>query len=286
MNNGKLLLGAHISTSGGFYKAIERGESIGCTAIQIFTKSNRQWHSNKITLEEAGLFKQRLKESSVKEIVAHASYLINIASEKEDVVQKSKIGLVDELSRCDELGIPYLVIHPGSSSKSSDEIIDQFSSIINDIYSTYSFTTILLLETMAGQGNSIAYTFEQIAEIIKKIKHKNKIGVCIDTCHIFAAGYDISNKDSYEKTISEFDKIIGLSYLKVIHLNDSKKELGCKVDRHEFISKGKIGLKAFELIMNDHRLLNTVKILETPADTLEDYAIDLQLLISLLDLPI
>lgn len=268
-----LLFGAHMSTAGGFEKAIERGESINCTAIQIFTKSNRQWRAKKITDEQAQLFKDTLKKSSIQSVIAHASYLINLGSPNTETVEKSKEGLFTELGRCDQLDIEYLVLHPGSHLKSGEqEALTRIAQNIDVVLSNYTGNTKILLETMAGQGSSVCYTFEHIATILKKSKNKKKLGVCFDTCHVFAAGYEFGTPSSYTRLWQDFDNIIGLKKLKAIHVNDSKKECGSKVDRHEDIGKGKIELKAFGLLFNDVRFFDIPKVLETPRDDLSDYA--------------
>ena len=284
MNTKKiLLLGAHMSTEGGREKALERGASINCTAIQIFTKSNRQWLDKPITKEEGALFKKTQKECDIKYVVAHASYLINIGSPKPDVESKSITALTKELDRCDMLGIPYLVLHPGSRLTSNlRDCIEQIAAGIDIALADSKGTTMVLLETMAGQGTGVGSTFEEVAHIRRLTKHKSRVGVCLDTCHIFAAGYKFSTKATYKQTWDTFNKIIGLEHLKAIHINDSKKECGSKVDRHEEIGKGKIGLKAFELLFNDPRLFSIPKILETPKSCLADDAQNMKIIRGLL----
>lgn len=283
MNKNKLLLGGHVSISGGLHKAFENAESINSTAMQIFTKSNRQWQAKPISDEEAELFKLAAKKSSIKSLVAHASYLINIASLDKITSAKSCNALKDELERCDKLGIEYLVLHPGTSgSGNQTESLKNVAENINEIYSNNKIQTVLLLEIMAGQGTSVASKFEQLAEIHSQIKDKNKFGICFDTCHAFAAGYDFRTKETYENMWKEFDKILGLNLIKVLHINDSKKDLGCKVDRHEFLSKGKIGQLGFELLFNDPRFFDIIKILEVPIDTVQDYVPQFKLVLNLL----
>lgn len=285
MNTGKctLKLGGHVSISGGIEKSIKRGESINCTAIQIFTKSNRQWNAKPISDEESDLFKHTLKQSTIKSVVVHASYLINIASLDDTVSKKSTDALKDELERCDKLDIPYLILHPGTSgSDDPKKCLNRIAENINNIYKHTKLNAVILLEIMAGQGTSVASKFEQLAEIYKQIENKKKIGICFDTCHAFASGYDFRTKESYEKMWSNFDNVLGLQLLKVIHFNDSKKDLGSKIDRHEFIGKGKIGKTAFEMLINDERFLDTIKILEVPVDTIDDYLPDMKLLVSML----
>ncbi len=269
--NKPLLLGAHMSIAGGFYKAIERGESIGCTAIQIFTKSNRQWLAKPLTQEAIDTFIKRWRNSSIQTVVAHASYLINSGSSTKAIRDKSIESLCEELSRCEQLEIPYLVLHPGSyGTLTESECLAIITSSLNQAFSKTPGKTTILLETMAGQGTNVGYQFDHIAQIYQASDYKNRLGVCLDTCHVFAAGYDFRTPDSYRKLWETFDKTIGLELLKVIHINDSKKELGQKVDRHEHIGKGKIGKSAFELIFNDPKLFDIPKILETPKDSLVD----------------
>jgi deoxyribonuclease-4 len=262
----KSLLGAHLSIAGGFWKAIERAHQIGATCVQIFTKSNRQWRAKTITNEDAEKFLDAQKEFKVDTIVAHASYLINLASEKKDVQEKSIKALADEISRCQYLNIPYLVLHPGSNS--SEVVSKSCQQIGKNINTAFEITppqkTMILLETMAGQGSTIGKRFEDLAEIIKSVSSKKNIGVCIDTCHIFAAGYEFDNKKNYEKLWKTFDEIIGLEKIKVIHINDSKKDFASCIDRHEHISKGKIKTDSFKLLMNDKKFKYIAKIIETP----------------------
>ncbi len=273
------LLGAHMSISGGFENAIIDGESIGCTAIQIFTKSNRQWHAKKITEEQALAFREYLSKSTIKMVAAHASYLINIGSQNSDLAKKSIDALVDELDRCQTLGIPYLIFHPGSYINGDpDTCLKQIAENIDTIFSKTDSKTELLLETMAGQGTSVGHTFEQIATIIKLSHHKKRIGVCIDTCHVFSAGYDFRTKKEYNAMWKLFDSVIGLEKLKAIHINDSKTDLGSHVDRHADIGKGKIGLEAFTLLVNDKRFCKIPKLLETPKLTLNDHKKNLDIL--------
>lgn len=277
-----LLLGAHMSIAGEISYAIERGESIGCTTVQIFTKSNRQWYAKPIEEKDAQAFKQAWKDSSIKSIVAHASYLLNIGSPNPDAAKKSLEALKIEFERCTQLTIPYLVIHPGSHTSSDEEsCIERISHNLDELFEEVPHGTILL-ETMAGQGSQVGYTFEQLAQIIKLSKHKKRIGICFDTCHAFAAGYDFRTEHSYNLMWEQFDKVIGMNKLKAIHLNDSHKDLGSRVDRHADIGQGKLGLHAFELLFNDPRLFDVPKILETPRTELADYRKNMDILEGLL----
>lgn len=269
----QLLLGAHMSISGGFEKAIEQGISIGCTTIQLFTKSNRQWHAKAITKAEADAFRAAVKESNIDPVIAHATYLINIGSPDSAIEKKSIKAVIDELERCHLLGIPYLVLHPGSHVQTDEELcLERIAKNLDIILEADTGHTKILLEVMAGQGSTVCYAFEQIATVHKLTHHKKRIGVCFDTCHAFAAGYDFSTHAKYEAMWDKFEKVIGLEHLKAIHVNDSKKELGSHVDRHEDIGKGNIGLEAFRLLFNDPRFFDIPKVLETPKEDLADDA--------------
>jgi deoxyribonuclease-4 len=279
----QLLLGAHMSCAGGLHKALLAGKSIGCTAVQLFTHSNRQWHLNPLKEEEIELFKKTCKETEISSLMVHASYLLNIASPDKDLYIKSLRVLAEELKRCEQLFIPYLVIHPGSYSTDLLELsLNRISHTINRIFEGVPGKTKILLENTAGQGRSVGYAFEHLATIINEIENKNRIGICFDTCHAFAAGYDFSTADKYAAMWKYFDQIIGLKYLKAMHLNDSKKDLKSRVDRHEEIGKGKLGLETFALIMNDPQLFDIPKVLETPYHTLADYEANLTVLQKLL----
>ena len=282
----RLLLGAHISIAGGLEKAIERGESIGCTAIQIFTKSNRQWNARQLQEHEISLFKKATHQSRIASIIAHASYLINIASNDPKIEKLSVHALSEELARCQQLAIPFLVIHPGSyRTGTPKEGLERINDNLNMIFDANPGAPTILLETMAGQGSSLGATFEEIAFLIEASAYKERLGVCFDTCHAFVAGYDLRNIKEYEKTWYDFNTIIGMKYLKAIHLNDSKKGLGSNIDRHEHIGKGQLGTQAFELLCNDEKLFDVPKILETPKDSqdpLKDDVMNMQIIYALL----
>ena len=283
--NHKLLLGAHMSVAGGFEKAIERGESIECTAIQVFTKSNRQWAAKPISLSEGELFCATVRNSSIKaqNILSHASYLINIGSPESTTRQKSIYALVEELVRCEILGIHYLVLHPGSHTGSGQTAcLQHITESLNAAFELFKGKTMVLLENMAGQGSVMCSDFEQLAHIRENINQKSRLGFCFDTCHAFAAGYDFRTEKSYESMWKEYDSTVGLSNLKAIHINDSKTDLGSHVDRHDEIGKGKIGLHAFEYLFNDSRFYDIPKILETPNDDLADYAKNMETIKSLI----
>jgi deoxyribonuclease IV len=276
----KSLLGAHLSIAGGIQKSIEQAEEVGATAIQIFTKNSRSWFAKDLTSEEIKKFTEAQKHSSVKIVVAHASYLINIASPNEKTEELSRNALLRELERCNSLKIPYLILHPGSHTTCTEEEgMARIVKNINIILEAFSGNTSILLETMAGQGTNIGHRFEQIKQIISSVKSRERIGVCFDTCHIFSAGYNFGSANQYHKTINEFDKVVGLKNLKIIHLNDSKTEQGSRKDRHEEIGKGTIPLGVFKEIMRDEKLKNIPKILETPATNgISDYKKEIELL--------
>ncbi len=270
-NKKSLLLGAHVSIAGGPEQAIYRGESIGCTAIQIFTKSNRQWLAKPLKQEEIDAFQKAWKNSTIQSVIAHAAYLINIGSSNPETVKKSTQSLAIELERCQQLGIPYLVLHPGSRGDLSEkECLQQITQQLDTVLESTPGNTMILLETMAGQGSNMCYRFEQIASIYQESRNKERLGVCFDTCHVFAAGYDLRTEETYQAVWNEFDTIIGLHLLKAIHINDSKKELNSRVDRHEHIGKGELGSNAFQLLFNDERFFDIPKILETPKKRPED----------------
>ncbi len=265
MTKKKLLLGAHLSISGGFEQAIIKGEEIGCTALQIFTKSSRQWASKPITPEQAQLFKNTLNHSSCQLIISHASYLINIGTSDEELRRKSILALKEELTRCHMLGIPFLVLHPGAFTHTSlEEGLDNAGQALTEVLKLDTGNTMILLENTAGQGSSLGSTFEQLAAIANNVTPQERIGVCFDTCHGFAAGYAFSTQQQYTALWHHFDDLIGLQRLKAFHCNDSAKALGSRVDRHAHIGQGAMGLEAFRLLMNDEKFLDIPKILETP----------------------
>ena len=265
-----ILLGAHVSIAGGFARAVERAEKLNCTAIQVFTKNQVRWDAPALKDDEIEEFNLRLSASGIRIVVGHSSYLINLASDDKTIAKKSIDALFLELDRCRKLGIPYYVIHPGAHKGAGKE-----KGIINIVYrlkeavKEYGDSVTICVETMAGQGTTIGERFEDIASIIDGVG--DEIGVCIDTCHIFAAGYDIRTEEAYNNTFSQFDRIIGMDFLKVLHLNDSKADLGAHVDRHIHIGKGRIGLKAFGFLMNDSRFAGIPKIIETPKDSNYEY---------------
>jgi len=259
-------VGAHVSASGGVENAVKNAAKIGASGFALFTKNQRQWNAKPLSEKSIAKFKDFMQEHgyNADAVLPHDSYLINLGHPEIEQRQKSYNAFVDEIKRVESLGLKYLNFHPGSHLKkiSEEECLDLISENINKAIKDTE-NCILVLETTAGQGSNLGYKFEHLAYIIDKIEDKSRIGVCIDTAHIFAAGYDIRTKEAYEKTMQEFEKIIGFKYLKGMHINDSKAKFASKVDRHHSLGKGEIGLNAFKFIMQDKRINNIPLILET-----------------------
>jgi deoxyribonuclease-4 len=261
-----MLLGAHMSIAGGVDKALVRGGALGCEAVQIFLKSNMQWRGHAIGEAERERFFAHRAAGGIKAVFAHDCYLINLASPDDRVYEKSQMALLDELMRAELLRLPYIVMHPGAHLGSGVRAgIRRLADALNRLLRAHRGGSVsILLETTSGQGTSVGYRFEQIAEIIEGIKNRARVGVCVDTCHVFAAGYDLRTPASYRETFREIERIIGLKRVKVFHLNDSRKPLGARIDRHEHIGKGYLGLDAFRLLLNDERFRDVPMVLETP----------------------
>ena len=277
-------VGAHVSTTGGVSKAPINAHEINAKAFALFVKNQRRWDAKPLEKEEIEKFKEEIKkyDYNLEYVLPHAGYLINLGNPETEKREKSYNAFIDEVNRCEELGILYINVHPGSHLKeiSEDECIDLIADSINIVHSKTKYASVII-ENTAGQGSNIGYKFEHLRDIIKKVKEKSRIGVCIDTCHSFAAGYDLRTKETYEKTMSDFGEIVGFNYLKGIHLNDSMYDLGLKKDRHENLLKGKLGEECFRLIMNDDRLDNMPIILETIDETL--WAKEIEYLYSLVE---
>jgi len=260
-------IGAHVSAAGGVENAPLRADEIGAKAFALFTKNQRQWEGPPLSEENIEGFKKNCEELgySMDHVMPHDSYLINLGHPEKDKLQKSRDAFLDEMQRCEQLGIKLLNFHPGSHLKkhSPEECLKTISESINwALDKTEGVSAVI--ENTAGQGTNMGFKFEQLAEIIDRVEDKSRVGVCVDTCHAFAAGYDISTEEGFEDTFREFDETVGFDYLKGMHLNDSKKELGSQVDRHDSIGEGLIGLKAFEMLMKDERFDDIPMILETP----------------------
>ncbi len=261
-----LRLGAHESIAGGVSKAFDRAESVGCDAMQIFTKNNNRWSAKPLDPKEIERFHKRQEETGIRPVVAHDSYLINLGTPKDDLWEKSIAAFIDELERAEALGIPYLVMHPGSHTGSGEEAgLRRIAEGLDRAHAaTEGFRVMTLTEITAGQGTNLGYTFEQLAAIRAMIDHPERVGICFDTCHALAAGYEFRDRESYERMWDEFDRIIGLERLKVFHLNDSQKDVGSHVDRHAHIGHGMLGLDPFRMILNDPRFDGLPGLLETP----------------------
>ena len=262
------LIGAHMSVAGGLDKAFERADALGCESMQIFTRSQRQWQARPVSLQEAEGFYRAWQRSNVKAVVSHASYLINIASPDAAVRAKSAAALREEVERCRHLNIDDIVLHPGFAM---DAGIDAATANIAETLlrlfdATQEYKTRILLETMAGQGTCVGGDFAHFTEILDKANWHPRIGLCIDTCHVFAAGYDLRSSDAYERLVAAADKHVGLSRVRCWHPNDSKAARGTHLDRHAHLGEGEIGLHPFALLMNDERFEETPTILETPKD--------------------
>ena len=275
-------VGAHVSIAGGVSNAPINAQKIGAKAFALFTKNQRQWKAKPLSGEEVRRFKENLKKVGIlsEHVLPHDSYLINLGHPEEEKRRRSIEAFIDEVERCYQLGLKYLNFHPGSHLRkvSEKECLRIIADSMNEIIARTK-EVILVLENTAGQGSNVGYRFEHLAEIIEMVEDKKRVGVCLDTCHMFAAGYDIRTESAYLKTMEEFDSVIGFKYLKGMHLNDAKSTLGSRVDRHESIGKGNIGLEAFRLIMNDPRFDDIPLILETPDPSI--WADEIKLLYSL-----
>ncbi|MBI3734084.1 MAG: deoxyribonuclease IV [Chloroflexi bacterium] len=274
-----MLLGAHFSASGGAHKAFAFADAWHCTAMQIFTKSPNQWASRALTDEECAKFATAAAQSGVMVVTAHDSYLINLASPDPLTLEKSQHAFRVELERCERLGVPFLVTHMGSHMGAGEEAgLRQLAASIDKVHDELTgYRVQILLEATAGQGNHLGYTFEHLAEVLARVKANERLGVCLDSCHLFVAGYDLRDERSYKATMRRFGRLVGFNRLKCFHLNDAKTDLGSRRDRHERIGKGKIGREGFRLIMQDRRLAKVPKIIETP-DVMEVGDQDLRLL--------
>ena len=279
-------MGAHVSIAGGFEKAIERALRVGCDTAQIFSKSNNQWAAPEIKPEDAKRFREAAKQSGIGPLFSHTAYLINVGSPEKEAWEKSQDALKVEVERATVLGLAFIVLHPGSHKETNEadclkRIGDAVAWVVDK---TAGSTVKVLYEIAAGQGSAVGYSFEHLRDLLKLTDCPSRTGICIDTCHMFAAGYDIRTEAAYEKTFQDFDQIVGIRNVKAVHLNDSKKEIGCRVDRHEHIGKGCIGIEAFRCLMNDGRLREVPMVLETPKDeeTLAEDVENLKVLRSLI----
>ena len=262
----KLLIGAHTSAQGGAHNALYEGESIGATTIQLFTSNQKTWKGKVITDEEVALWKEALAATGIKKVMSHDSYLINLGSPKKDILTKSRKAFIEELKRCHKLEIAFLNFHPGAATGSTEE--ECLDTIVRSIHAFEGICakgkTRLLLETTAGQGTNVGYCFEHLGYLVDRLKDNVPIGVCIDTCHIFAAGYDVRNMEAWDETLDEFSKQVGMKHLCAMHVNDSLKPFDSRKDRHASLGEGEIGIKGFKAMMQHPKLREIPKYLETP----------------------
>lgn len=277
-------VGAHVSASGGVFNAPINAMAIGAKAFALFTKNQKQWVAKPLDSETIDKWFENLEKSKIepKHILPHDSYLINLGNPDSEKREKSYNAFVDEIQRCETLGLDRLNFHPGSHLKeiSEDACLDLIAESMNRALDATTSVS-LVIENTAGQGSNLGYKFEHLAYLIDKIEDKNRVGVCIDTCHAFTSGYDMRTREAYDKTTKEFDDIVGFKYLKGMHLNDSKPELGSRVDRHDSIGVGKIGLDTFKFIMNDDRIVDIPMVLETIDESI--WAQEIALLYSLVE---
>ncbi len=255
-----------MSVAGGLEKAFERGASIGCDTIQIFSKNSNRWKAKPITDSEARAFKAAMARTGIGPVLVHDSYLINLGHPDKKTWANSVRAFVDELHRCEQIGAAYLVAHPGAHVGTGEEAaLKQIARGISKAHrETRSFKVRVLLETTAGQGSSLGHRFEHLARLFEQIEETERVGVCVDTCHLLAAGYDIRTAERYKEVFERFDEIVGIERIEAFHLNDAKKPIGSRVDRHEHIGKGFIGLEGFRALMRDKRFEKTPMVLETP----------------------
>ncbi len=280
-------LGAHMSVAGGLHLSIERIKKVGGVALQIFTRNQRQWSHRPLTQEEGLNFLEARKRLGIRHVFSHASYLVNLASPKRALWERSIEAMVEELKRCHELGIPWVVLHPGSHSgvgveEGLSRCVDGLDAIFSRVDS--SVTCGILLETTSGQGTSLGSSLEELAFIVEQSSYSDRLGLCVDTCHIFSAGYDIRSSEGFHWFFEEVERLLGLKRIRLFHLNDSKKGLASRIDRHEHIGRGEIGLDAFRFLLNHKEFCHIPMVLETPkGKDLEEDVMNLGVLRGLLE---
>jgi deoxyribonuclease-4 len=277
------LLGAHMSIAGGCHNALLIAQKYGCDTVQLFTKNANQWRGKELTEDDVGLFRKTRRHTKLRPAMAHDSYLINLASPDETLHRRSIEALIDEMQRAERLGLQYLVTHPGSSLGSGEEPgLARVSAALDEVHARCpGFRVKVLLEVTAGQGSNLGHRFEHIARILSLVREPKQLGTCFDTCHVFAAGYSLAPEANYQATMREFDKVIGIRWLKAFHLNDSLKPQGSRVDRHAHIGRGCLGLEPFRLLLNDPRFQGHPMVLETPKEDLEGRDMDAENLATL-----
>ncbi|MGH7224166.1 MAG: deoxyribonuclease IV [Gemmataceae bacterium] len=270
------LFGAHMSIAGGCHNALLEARARGCDSVQLFTRAPSQWSGRELSDEDVRLFRRTLRQSQLRQAMAHDCYLTNLASPDEALYRRSLETFLVELQRVERLGLRYLVMHPGAHLDSGEETgLARVAAALDEIHSrTPDFTVRVLLETTAGQGSTLGDRFEHLARILARTAESDRLGVCFDTCHVFAAGYALAPADEYQATMRAFDRTIGLRRLRAFHVNDSRKPRGSRVDRHAHIGRGEMGLEPFRLLVNDRRFRNRPMILETPKEEGEEKDMD------------
>jgi len=264
--------GAHVSIAGGVHKAPSRGAEATCDVVQIFTKNQMQWRVPPLTEEEVERFQQEVERVGIPAVCVHAAYLINLGSPDPVKLEQSRKAFRIELERAEVLGIRYVIVHPGAHMDSGEETgIATIAESLNLSFAALKDTSVMaLLECTAGQGTNLGHRFEELAAIIDRVEDPSRVGVCVDTCHLFAAGYELRSREGYESTIRELDDVVGVDRVRIIHSNDSKRELGSRVDRHAHIGEGELGLEAFRHFINDPRFDGVPMIIETPGGPEKD----------------
>ncbi|MCI0343473.1 MAG: deoxyribonuclease IV [Planctomycetales bacterium] len=260
------LLGAHVSTAGGLPEAIPNGEALGCDAIQVFARGQRQWRARPLSDPDVALFRERMAGSRIRVALSHDSYLINLGSGRRRLHARSREAFREELARAEALGIPWVVFHPGAhmgggAAAAISRIRETVAGLLAE---TRDSRTGVLLETAAGQGTAVGWRFEELGEMLRGMRPARRVGVCFDTCHVFAAGYELRTPSGYQATMRELDRTVGLAHVKAFHLNDSKRERGSRVDRHANLGRGHLGIEPFRLLLNDERFAGLPMVLETP----------------------
>lgn len=270
------LFGAHMSIAGGYHLAAEKAGAFGCGTVQIFTKNNNQWAGKALSDEDIRLFKDAVREHKLAKTTAHDSYLINLGSPNDVLREQSLTAFVHEIERAEALGLDYLVFHPGAATDGDENAgLARIAACLNEALQRMKGARVMpLLETTAGQGTSLGHRFEHLARIRELLTSPERVGVCLDTCHVFAAGYPLAPASKYRATFQEFDDVVGIEHLKAFHINDSKKPLGSRVDRHEHVGKGFLGLEPFRLLVNDPRFADHPMFLETPKENDADEQMD------------
>jgi len=271
------LFGAHMSIAGGYHNALLAAQAHGCETVQLFTKNCNQWQAKELTEEEVHTFRKTLRRTRLRLPMAHGSYLINLASPDENLYRRSLEAFVIEVQRAERLGLRYLVTHPGAHVDSGEEAgLARVSGALDEVHRRCpGFRVQVLLETTAGQGSSLGHRFEHLARILSLVAEPQRLGVCLDTCHVLAAGYVLAPEVEYQATMAAFDRLIGLRWLRAFHLNDSLKPLGSRVDRHAHIGRGHLGLEPFRLLVNDRRFRNRPMVIETPKEATADGDMDM-----------